>query len=56
VSFAAIILCVAFQVFIVVVYFIIDLVWKLLGTPLYITSTIQKASLNGLRNKSKNIL
>jgi hypothetical protein len=37
VSFAAITLCVVSQlVFIVVVYFVIDLVWKLLHTPSYI--------------------
>jgi hypothetical protein len=35
-SFATITLCVAYQlVFIVVVYFIIDSVWKLLDTPSY---------------------
>jgi hypothetical protein len=34
VSFAAVILCVASQrVFVVVVYFVIDSVWKLLDTP-----------------------
>jgi hypothetical protein len=38
VSFAAITLCVAsHRVFIVVVYFVIDSVRKLLGTPSYVT-------------------
>jgi hypothetical protein len=37
VSFASITLCVASQrVFVVVVYFVIVLVWKLLDTPSYI--------------------
>jgi hypothetical protein len=37
VSFAAISLCVASQrVFIIVVYFVIDSVWKLLDTPSYV--------------------
>jgi len=35
VSFAPIILCVASQQVFVVVYFIIDSVWKLLDTPSY---------------------
>jgi hypothetical protein len=39
VSFAAITLCVASQrVFVVVVYFVIDSVRKLLGTPSYIVT------------------
>jgi hypothetical protein len=43
VSFAAITLCVASQVFIVViVYFVIDSVWKLLDTPLYFSVAISK--------------
>jgi hypothetical protein len=50
-SFAIITLCVAFQrvfndvVVVVVVYFIINSVWKLLDTPLYMwLSLIQKFS------------
>jgi len=40
VSFASITLCVASQrVFIVVVVYFVDLVWKLLDTPLYISIT-----------------
>jgi len=34
-SFATIALCVASQVFIAVVYFVMDSVWKLLDTPSY---------------------
>jgi hypothetical protein len=37
VSFATITLCVASQVFVVFVYFIVDSVWKLLDIPSYST-------------------
>jgi hypothetical protein len=42
VSFAAITLCVASQQVFIVVYFIIDSVWKLLDTPLYVAYHTQQ--------------
>jgi hypothetical protein len=49
VRFAAIILCVASQrvfIIVVVVYFVVDLVWKLLDAPSYIYSEDEHVALN----------
>jgi hypothetical protein len=56
VSFAAITLCVASQrVFIVVVYFVIDSVRKLLDTPSY-TPTLRHTNKNAVLTQNGNMI